>query len=256
MKRFLLPSLALLLIGCGPSEQDKQETAIITCNIMGESRNMDAALRIREINSARESIGEDAYLGTDSEIVEAFQYDLCRELVLNDPEYSAKLMERAEARRIAIEEQEEAQRIAREEKEEAERIAYQKNQQEYTDSILSVFEEYPPSFSFNGFYTSRGYVELEYDCINSLGFDHTLKFEFEGNLGKLEATALSNCVAYPLSVSKYSVSPELQDLYEVNSNNFVQKIEKITVEWNGEIYLFDYEDNFSTNVEERGECKG
>ena len=108
---------------------------------MGESRNMDAADRIREINAARKSIGESAFLGTDSDIKEAFQYDLCQELVLND-EYEAKLeereriaaAERLEARReadnIAMRERLKAdnerikaERIAREEREEAERIA-------------------------------------------------------------------------------------------------------------------------------------
>lgn len=146
MKRLILPSLALILIGCGPSDQEKQETAIITCNIMGESRNMDAAIRIREINSARESIGEDAFLGTDSDIKEAFEYGLCQELVLNDPNYDGKLSNIKDQERIELEEKLEAERIAREEREEAERIAYPKNQQEYTDSISSVFEEYPPSF--------------------------------------------------------------------------------------------------------------
>ena len=64
-----------LLFACGPSPEEiaEQETlaeeaklteqkrrsdlATVTCNVMGESRNMDAAMRIKEINSAREKLG-------------------------------------------------------------------------------------------------------------------------------------------------------------------------------------------------------
>ena len=52
---------------------------------------MDAAFRIKEINSAREKIGEDRFLGTDREIRESLEYNLCKELVLNDQEYETKL---------------------------------------------------------------------------------------------------------------------------------------------------------------------
>ncbi len=248
---------------------------------MGESRNMDAAMRIREINSARESIGEDAYLGTDSGIVEAFEYDLCQELVLNDPEYSAKLFERQEAERIAREEREEAERIAREEQEEAlriareeqleaerialeerqeaARIAYQKNQQEYTDSILSVFEEYPPSFSFvrstftellsPGGYRSSTRFKVKFRCINAGGFLILITVEFEGNLGTLttEDTAYSCLDGTDIVLEE----AEMQDLYANNPSDFIQRIEKITIEWNGRIIENRYDDTFSTAVEKR-----
>ncbi len=80
-----------MLFSCGPSVKEKEEIAVLTCNIMGESRTMDAALRIKEINSAREQIGEDRFLGTDDEIIESFDWGLCKELVLNDKEYKIKL---------------------------------------------------------------------------------------------------------------------------------------------------------------------
>ena len=80
-----------MLLSCGPSVKEKEEIAVLTCNIMGESRNMDAAFRIKEINSAREQIGEDRFLGTDYEISESFELGLCKELVLNDKEYKIKL---------------------------------------------------------------------------------------------------------------------------------------------------------------------
>lgn len=79
--------MALALTGCGPSQEEIDNTAIITCNIMGESRNMDAAMRIKEINAAREKIGADPYLGTDSKIKESVKWGLCEELVKNDSSY-------------------------------------------------------------------------------------------------------------------------------------------------------------------------
>ena len=60
IKVFLTLSLVVaILSSCGVSQQDKEEIATITCNIIKSSRNMDAALRIKEINSAREQMGED-----------------------------------------------------------------------------------------------------------------------------------------------------------------------------------------------------
>ena len=80
-----------MLFSCGPSVKEIEEIAVLTCNIMGESRNMDAAFRIKEINGAREQIGEDRFLGNDVEILESFELGLCNELVLNDKEYEVKL---------------------------------------------------------------------------------------------------------------------------------------------------------------------
>ena len=82
--------LFLLLTACGPSQEEKQNTAIITCNIMGESRNMDASIRIREINTARDKIGEKPYLFGDDKIKESFEYGLCEALVLNN-KYETRL---------------------------------------------------------------------------------------------------------------------------------------------------------------------
>ena len=81
-----------ILISCGPSQKEKEEIAILTCNIMSESRNMDASVRLKEINAAREQIGEERYLSTDDGIKEAFKYGLCKELVLNN-DYQNKLEE-------------------------------------------------------------------------------------------------------------------------------------------------------------------
>jgi len=130
MMRLLVATLLpLTMAGCGPSQEEIDNTAIITCNIMAESRNMDAAMRIKEINVAREKIGEPPYLGNDDGIKASFTYGLCEELVKNDPTYRSQLAEERaaaesrerEKRRIAAEfeaEQEaERRRIAEEEEE-------------------------------------------------------------------------------------------------------------------------------------------
>ena len=87
------------LVACGPSVEEKQNVAIITCNIMEvsimeEPINMGAATRIKEINEAREKIHEDPFLFGDKKIIESFKYELCTNLVLNDPNYDVLLKER------------------------------------------------------------------------------------------------------------------------------------------------------------------
>ena len=89
----IIPTLVLipaLLIGCGMSDEEKANVAAVTCSVMGETRNMDSAIRVREINTAREKIGEAPYLDGDEGIKQSFEFGLCEELVLNDPEYDQK----------------------------------------------------------------------------------------------------------------------------------------------------------------------
>jgi hypothetical protein len=91
MKRLLLVTV-IFLTACGLSAKMKEEIALITCNIMDESGNMDGAVRLREINKARGLIGASRFLGSDDAIKESFIYGLCNELVLNDPQYGEKLI--------------------------------------------------------------------------------------------------------------------------------------------------------------------
>ena len=85
IRNILIPvPFLLLLSACGPSEEEKQNTAIITCNVMKESRNMDAAIRIKEINSARDIIGAKPYLFGDDKIKESIKMGVCEALVLDN----------------------------------------------------------------------------------------------------------------------------------------------------------------------------
>ena len=114
------------MAGCGPSQEEKQKIAAVTCSIMGETRNMDAAVRVREMNEAREKIGGEPFLSGDDAIKEAFEFGLCQELVLNENYYeSLQPLKDAmrERERIAAEKRAEEARIAAEKRAEEQRIA-------------------------------------------------------------------------------------------------------------------------------------
>ena len=103
--------------------------AAVTCSIMSETRKMDAAVRVREMNDAREKIGGEPFLGGDDAIIDAFEYGLCKELVLNENYEQALQLavnKRAERQRIAAEKKAEEQRIAAEKKAEEQKIAAEK----------------------------------------------------------------------------------------------------------------------------------
>jgi len=122
MKKIIFLSILFLLVACGPSDEEKQNIAIITCNIMGESRNMDGAERIKEINSARDKINAESYLYGDDKIKEAFKYNICINLVLDDPEYENILLELKEKERKEREAEREAERLKKEQEAAAERL--------------------------------------------------------------------------------------------------------------------------------------
>jgi hypothetical protein len=91
-KDFLIFFIAGILVsGCGLSQEEKEEIAIISCNVMGASRPMDRSFRIKEINEARKILGEKGFLLSDDAIKESFEYGLCNELVLNAPDYEDML---------------------------------------------------------------------------------------------------------------------------------------------------------------------
>jgi hypothetical protein len=87
MRNLILTVIPVILLSCGISDKERMEIATITCNILSESKNIDAVLRIQEVNKARELLGEERFLEKDTLIKEAFFYDLCKELVLNDSRF-------------------------------------------------------------------------------------------------------------------------------------------------------------------------
>jgi hypothetical protein len=117
MKRLILLT-AIFLTACGPSPEEKKNIAAVTCSIMGETRNMDSAVRIEKMNNAREKIGGEPFLDGDYVIKESFEYGLCQELVLNE-NYNERLQSRKDAQR-------ERARLAEEERAEERMIAAKK----------------------------------------------------------------------------------------------------------------------------------
>jgi len=129
LMKILILLITIFLIACGPSPEEKENIAAVTCSIMGETRNMDSAVRVEKMNNAREKIGGEPFLGGDSKIKESFEYGLCQELVLNE-NYNETLQPLKDAKRererIAAEKLAEEKRIAAEKRAEEKRIAAEK----------------------------------------------------------------------------------------------------------------------------------
>jgi hypothetical protein len=96
----LVSVLLLTLIGCSVSDEEKESIAIITCNIIKDSNDMTPAQRLREVNSARDKMGEKPFWGRNADIHASIRYGLCEELVLDDPLYQTKLYEQSEKLRV------------------------------------------------------------------------------------------------------------------------------------------------------------
>ncbi len=190
MKYIFIITISLILASCGPSAEEKLKVEMerqrveqeaneklaeekanrisaVTCSIMGETRNMDAAVRVREMNDAREKIGGEPFLGGDDAIKEAFEWGLCQELVLNE-NYDETLQTLKDAKRererIAAEKRAEEQRIAAEKRAEEQRIAAEKKR--ISDAKPSVKEESYP----NGKLKKR----TNYQSVNDGGERHGL----------------------------------------------------------------------------------
>ena len=80
-----------MLVSCGPTAKEKEEIAILTCNILESSVIKDGVFRLNEVNDARKEIGEDRFLGTDNVIRESLKVGLCKELVLNEKNYQIEI---------------------------------------------------------------------------------------------------------------------------------------------------------------------
>ena len=101
-------TLALVLmvfgiVGCSMPQEEKENIAAVTCSIMSETRNMDAAVRVRELNEARDKIGGEPFLRGDAAIKEAFDWELCQELVLNE-DYDERLQSLKELKQDELDE--------------------------------------------------------------------------------------------------------------------------------------------------------
>ena len=83
--------LAVLIVGCGLSQKEKERVAAVTCAIMAETRIMDAAIRVEKINEARDKLGGNPFLEGDKMIQLALQWEVCESLVLESEAYKTKV---------------------------------------------------------------------------------------------------------------------------------------------------------------------
>lgn len=207
----LIPIISILLVGCGPSLEEKQEIATVTCNFILETRNMDSAIRMKAINEARDQIGEDKFLGRDSDIKESVQFNLCEELVLNDPNYRSKLSdsrnhfedlrEKAYLSEIRLAEKKSREAKERQQKweeeqrkkEEKERIRKEIKKNEATskfnDGVEEYFLKYPPKPKLNSWWVvineHQSQISLRLFCSSLAGFDYKITIEYSNNLGSV-----------------------------------------------------------------------
>lgn len=180
----LLPLLCLIA-SCGPSKQDRQNIATVTCNMIAESRKIDGALRLQLINDARDDLGEKPFLGNDGEIIEAYNYGLCEPLVLNSKDYVTKLSLIKEA---DVQAREERNREIEEQAKKRREIAWAA-QEAFNDSVDAYFSSVvktPPklielSTSDPSAGIEAAFVEAEYECEQIKGFSHTVEIIFEGD---------------------------------------------------------------------------
>ena len=96
MKKFVGLSVILLLVGCGMSEDEKQQLASSTCNVISNAAGDDSTTRLKELNSAREQLGEALYTGSDDDIRDSVKFGICESLVLNDPTYQSLITQNRE----------------------------------------------------------------------------------------------------------------------------------------------------------------
>ena len=137
----ILSLLSILLVGCGMSQDERENLAAVTCSIIGETRNMDSAIRVEKVNDARKELSEDPFLDGDVVIKESFEYGLCVPLVLNDPAYDSMLEDEREKERLINAEyqrREEQRRAEQREKEAAIAAERMRLEQERIDAELEV----------------------------------------------------------------------------------------------------------------------
>lgn len=214
MRLGVISLLAITLAACGPSQEEIDNAATITCNIMSESSNMDAGMRIKEVNAAREKIGAPPYLGTNETISESLDWDLCEELIKNDPNYADLVVLKKEAEARRLEEERLAQARA---KAEAER-----KYREIVSDYIAEFKSRPKLLNVE--YLKRfNMMDIDFACGDiprSLYYD--LKLEFDGG-------SLANQIPFRFTQSKYDpqecgITIDTKDPFFIATEDLMSKL--------------------------------
>lgn len=272
MKKLFALVIISTMVSCGLSDQEKKEIATITCNIIGESRKMDSALRIKEVNAAREQIGGDKFLLPDDVITAAFKHGLCEELILDLPKWEETLTEalrlekEALDERIRIEKEKrdkewaEAQRrleessrdferqreaIRAREKNEAERVAREKeakkqleinNLKDWKQTLVNHFNSLEYSAASVSYSESK--IVVEYECKSFSGFDYSTLIsikEGQEEVGRAEIkNSFGRCYTKN-AVVRYGLQELGNELYGITrrANYALDAVEGIYIQING-----------------------
>jgi len=123
MKRIILIAGALLLVGCGPSQQEKERIAEMACAEIMATRNFEEARRIKIINEARQEVGLDPIVSSS-----LFETNIrlggkssCIKYIIPPPPPPPKTKAQREAEEAAAEERKQRAEERRLEREEEER---------------------------------------------------------------------------------------------------------------------------------------
>ena len=206
MKKIIFLPILFLLVACGPSDEEKQNVATITCNIISETKNMDPATKIKEMNAAREEIKGEPYLFGEDKINESLEYDLCVNLVLmSETEYEKVLLvaKEEEERKIQEEMAEMAEEFERKIQEEMRRKRAENR--ETTESDITDM---------------KGVVAGELNN-NAEGYCDGLKAEYETLLQSGVPEDVTNDTYEFFKYWEYEDVMEIVDTY--NENNLEQK---------------------------------
>lgn len=119
MKNLIALLFLFGVFGCGPSSDEKERIASVTCSIIKETNDFQSSERVEKINEAREKIKLPPYLDGDEEIIRSINFNTCELLVKNDESYLEKTnqLEKshyAELERLAAEKKAEEERLAAE----------------------------------------------------------------------------------------------------------------------------------------------
>jgi len=96
MTRILFVLSLFVLASCGVSQEEKQQQAVIACNVIEATKIMDIASTIREINTTRETIGESLFVDGSDIVENAVFFGLCEEMVINKENWEKQLISSTE----------------------------------------------------------------------------------------------------------------------------------------------------------------
>lgn len=170
MRQLALMGMVITLVACGPNQQEIDNITTLTCNILAETSSADGARRIKEINTARKMIGAAPFLGSDTTIKESLEWDLCTELVSDDPNY----FEKVKSKKVA-----KAQQAA---------VA----RQNLLNTLKTSATEHP--LTVRALKGDRGYAEFEFHT--SIDIAATEMVSVKLTIGEFKVAALPSLICY------------------------------------------------------------